>query len=108
MELWNVTYDAKKGVHKHSVPPGFGHALLVPLVTDVFQSLRVSASLRDDSGRFWRLHAGPSLSAYEVEHGKDRERYVYNDRCLAQARRSKKPVRVLIGTVAGDLHDIAR
>lgn len=91
--LWDVSYDTRAGLHVHRVARGLGHALLAPIVADIFAILGVSAFIHEPSGRWWRLHDEPNLSAFEVEHGREGERNTYNARCLRRAFRTKRIVR---------------
>jgi AraC-like DNA-binding protein len=96
--LWDVSYDTRAGLHVHRIAKGLGHALLAPIVADIFTILRVSAYVQEPSGRWWRLHDEPNLGAFEVEHGREGERSQYNGRCLERAYRTKK---ILLGERGG-------
>src|SRR5204862_4027840 len=90
VNAWRVKASGKSGAHVHQIAGGAGHALLVPVVGFAFEALRISASLWD--GRlWWPIHSEASLTTFEIEHGKDTERYAYNDRMLAGVQRRKKP-----------------
>jgi AraC-like DNA-binding protein len=68
------------------------HAVLVPAVAHAFETLRISAALRDEV-QWHAIHSPPQpLHAMELEHGKERERQAYNNRCSEKARRQKKTV----------------
>ena len=83
MHDWRVRSDDKTGRFTHSVPAGFGHALLSPVVAFTFRLLRVSASVWD--GSLWfGLHNEPNVTWFELEHGVEAKRYAYNDRCFRQ------------------------
>ncbi|HEV8247496.1 MAG TPA: hypothetical protein VGP93_17085, partial [Polyangiaceae bacterium] len=89
MELWNVRLGAKSTELVHDLAPGFGHALLSPLFTYVFRTLRVGAAVWEHADIWFTLHDGANLALFEQEHGKDVERNAYNARCFAEARRKK-------------------
>ncbi|HEV8246559.1 MAG TPA: hypothetical protein VGP93_12360, partial [Polyangiaceae bacterium] len=92
MPRWRISYDSKTAVHRHRVAPGFGHALLVPIVSEAFKMLRVSATIAH--GKFWfAIHGTPSLLPFELAHGAELERDRYNLRCFAEVRRTKRLVR---------------
>jgi AraC-like DNA-binding protein len=92
VHVWNVTSDPKSGGYTHTVTGGSGHALLVPVVSAVFQALGVSAALFD--GTFWwSLHDEPNLIPIEVEHGVESQRWAYNGRMFAKVRAREKAVR---------------
>jgi AraC-like DNA-binding protein len=90
---WQTRYDPKtRGLH-HRVAPGFGHALLAPVVTRIFRVLRISAAVHEHGDNWVLLHSEPSLQEFEIEHGVDQGRYAYNERCLALARQRKRTIR---------------
>jgi AraC-like DNA-binding protein len=93
VRLWQVTYNPKTRGHTHATKPGFGHTLLGPAVTYVFRQLGVSASLLIDRTEWVPIHLVSSITTFEIEHGKDRERYAYNERHFARAHREKKAIR---------------
>ncbi len=73
------------------------HAFLAVNVATAFEVLRVGAVIWD--GKDWALvHAEPSLVSFELEHGLEFERFKYNTRSVARARRERKP---LLGEHAG-------
>jgi AraC-like DNA-binding protein len=80
--------------------------LLAMAHADIFQSMRVSASIvsfdpawRVTDDPQWRvLHIEPSVVAFELEHGVEMARYRYNGTCIRKARRSRAPV---LGTLGG-------
>jgi AraC-like DNA-binding protein len=74
---------------------------MVPIVTSVFQALRVSASLYDGRN-WWSIHSAPSFVPFEVEHGVEEERWKYNERSFAGVRSRKAS---LLGEHAGH-HDL--
>ncbi|HEV8244524.1 MAG TPA: AraC family transcriptional regulator, partial [Polyangiaceae bacterium] len=91
MELWRVSHSPGRG-HTHTMPAGFGHPLLAPVVASYFEELRVSAALSD--GNFWwRIHSEASVSAFELEHGAETERQKYNRRMFARAIKQRKVLR---------------
>jgi AraC-like DNA-binding protein len=90
---WRLTRNQKTELEHHSVDRGFGHAILAPIVASVFQSLRVSAALWEHGLEWKGLHSEPSMVAFEMAHGRDAERYAYNQRCFERVLRQKKTVR---------------
>jgi len=69
-------------------PPTPSHAFFVPGVVQLFEELDIGVSLlhADD----WvAIHQPrePSLVSFELEHGAETERFAYNWRCIALARR---------------------
>jgi AraC-like DNA-binding protein len=65
--------------------------VLAPNLAYMFQVLRLAATVigKDD----WRVvHAEDNLIHFEIEHGRDAERYRYNERCLARVRREGRAV----------------
>lgn len=70
--------------------PGFGHALLAPLVVNAFEGIGVSVTLWD--GREWLpIHEQPlDVTRFEFKHKLGAERASYNERCLAEVRRTGK------------------
>jgi AraC-like DNA-binding protein len=75
-------------------------SLLSHAHADIFQVLRVSAAIYSaepgwlitDSPQWRALHTEPDVIPFEVQHGIEAERYSYNARCMAQARRQRKAV----------------
>ncbi|HEV8245979.1 MAG TPA: hypothetical protein VGP93_09435, partial [Polyangiaceae bacterium] len=70
------------------------HALLAPTVLNSFEVLDVAITLWEP-GRWRELHERPDphdLLAFEMLHGVEAERVAYNNRCLGEARRLKRPV----------------
>jgi AraC-like DNA-binding protein len=90
---WHIAYAPKIRGLTHRVTPGFGHSLLSPLAASIFQTLRVSAAVYEHGEEWVNLHGGPSLTAFEFEHGKDLARARYNDRCLTKAQKLRRTVR---------------
>jgi AraC-like DNA-binding protein len=90
---WRLTRDQKTELEHHSVDRGFGHAILAPIVASVFQSLRVSAALWEHGIEWKGLHSEPNVVAFELAHGKDAERYAYNQRSFERVLRHKRTVR---------------
>jgi AraC-like DNA-binding protein len=91
VHLWSVT--ANRDDVRHTVAPGFGHSLLAPLQTYVFERLGVAAAVWQSGPHWFPIHAQPNVSAFEAEHGKDGERGAYNGRCFAAVLREKKILR---------------
>ncbi|HEV8247167.1 MAG TPA: AraC family transcriptional regulator [Polyangiaceae bacterium] len=90
MRFWDVRKDPKTEAIRHTLSPGFGHALLAPLVSNIFDTLEVSASLCHTGGEWFPLHVQPSVLAFESAHLKDHERVVRNERCVTEVLRTGK------------------
>jgi AraC-like DNA-binding protein len=97
VDLWRATFDRKLDRVVHTVSPGFGHAVLGPVVANVFQVLRVSASLWEHGQEWFSIHVEPSVTTFELQHGMESERYSYNERNFARARKLGKPVHAEYG-----------
>jgi AraC-like DNA-binding protein len=93
VDLWRATYDRKLDRVVHATSPGFGHTILGPVVANVFQVLRVSASLCEHGKEWFSIHVEPSVTGFELQHGMESERYAYNGLRIAQALRQGKLVR---------------
>jgi AraC-like DNA-binding protein len=93
VNLWHVAYNPRIRGLTHRATAGFGHSLLAPLASSVFETLRISASVFEHGEEWVLLHGERSVLAFEYEHGKDHARAVYNGRCLERVVRTKKPVR---------------
>jgi AraC-like DNA-binding protein len=90
---WLIRSDPKRGSYTYATSPGFGHALLSQIVTDVFRTLDIAASVTC-GGYFWTVNRGPvGLLSLEVEHGAQASRYAYNTRCMARAAKTRRAVR---------------
>jgi AraC-like DNA-binding protein len=61
-------------------------------MSTVFPMLKIGATLRDETG-WYAVHV-PEISTigFEFAHGLAPERYVYNDRSVARARRERRPL----------------
>src|SRR5450432_646354 len=89
---------------RRSPPPPFRlpiqprpHALLTPLAVAAFAEVRLTVALYDARG--WHaMNIAPSLIPFERQHGVERGRYEYNDRCMTEVVRTR---RTLLGTYAG-------
>jgi AraC-like DNA-binding protein len=68
------------------------HAMLAPGLANIFQVMRVGATVWDWT-TWYPIHVDRSLLTFEVEHGVEHERDKYNQRCMNEARRRQKPVR---------------
>jgi AraC-like DNA-binding protein len=88
--FWHVKSDHAVAGFTHAVPPGFGHALLAPIISRVFRALRVGASLRHLKNWWFSLHDEPNVIAFEVEHSRSVERGRYNARQIAKAQRTRR------------------
>jgi len=91
--LWRIRENATNRGHFHEVAAGFGHALLAPLAAFAFKDLRVSASVWEHGTQWKPIYSAPSLSRFELEHGVDFKRHLYNMRAFASVRRKRRPVR---------------
>jgi two-component system, response regulator YesN len=67
------------------------HALFAPLAARVFADLDIGAAVwRPDR---WRdIHMRQNLLDFETEHGIETERFAYNQRCLARAKKQRATV----------------
>jgi AraC-like DNA-binding protein len=68
------------------------HAMLAPGLANIFEVMRVGATVWDWNV-WYPIHVELGLITFELEHGVEHERDKYNQRCMNQARRSRKPVR---------------
>jgi AraC-like DNA-binding protein len=67
------------------------HALFTPLASRVFADLDIGAAVWQPDR--WRdIHSRQSLLDFEAEHGVETERFAYNQRCLARARKRRTTV----------------
>jgi AraC-like DNA-binding protein len=98
MHGWQTGHDDKTGGNRHKVSPGFGHALLSPMLAQVFEALHVSASVWEHGMDWMLLHAEPNISSFEYAHGLGAERTAHNGRNLDEAMRRKRAV---VGRHAG-------
>jgi AraC-like DNA-binding protein len=90
---WRLTRDPKTDLERHAVARGFGHALLAPIVSSVFQSLRVSAALWEHGLEWKGIHLEASVVSFELAHGKGKDRYAYNQQQFDLVLRHKKTAR---------------
>jgi AraC-like DNA-binding protein len=72
---------------------------LLASVAGIFQTLRVSAAIREgahprvwDGTGWYGLHAEPNIAELELQHGVELERAKYNVRSLQKARLTARPV----------------
>jgi AraC-like DNA-binding protein len=64
--------------------PGL-HALLTPAVAHAFETLRIAAAIRARD-EWYAIHTPlPLITWFELSHGKETERDLYNGRCLDRA-----------------------
>jgi hypothetical protein len=98
MHGWHAQRDGRTDRIVHRTRPGFGHALLSPIVTHIFRNLRVSASLWEHGNEWFTLHTEPNVSSFEYRHDVGARRFAYNGRLSAHALRRKEAV---LGTHAG-------
>jgi len=85
VESWRVSSDNKSGAYTHALVAGGGHALFVPIVSSVFRSLRVYASISDGT-YWWPIHSEPDVVQFEIAHGVETKRWAYNARNFARVR----------------------
>jgi hypothetical protein len=91
VHLWKAFSQPQTGGFTHQIRGGIGHPWLVPIVSSVFEALRVSASLCD--GEFWySIHSEPDLIRFEKQHVVESQRWAYNARKFAEVRRRKRTV----------------
>jgi AraC-like DNA-binding protein len=95
---WHAQRDGRTDRIVHRTRPGFGHALLSPIVTHIFRSLRVSASLWEHGNEWFTLHTEPNVSSFEYRYEVGEQRFAYNGRLWTDVLRRKKAV---LGTHAG-------
>jgi AraC-like DNA-binding protein len=93
MHSWRTQYDRKVERSLHTTPPGVGHALLSVIVANIFQTLRISATIWEHGADWFPVHAEPSPGAFESEHGREGDRNAYNGRMFAEVQRTKKITR---------------
>src|SRR6185503_13860735 len=93
VELWKVAHDRKAGGFLHTLPRGFGHALMAQTIAPVFKELRVSAAVWDGDESWWPIHLEPNIGGFEVEHGVIEDRHVHNERSLATLRERGRAVK---------------
>ena len=93
VHYWRVKFDQKVGVKQHHTTSWAGHSLLAPVVTGVFQTLGVAASLWEQDHEWLALYAEPGVTQFEAEHGIESQRGRYNARNRALALKTRKPVR---------------
>ncbi|HEV8247567.1 MAG TPA: helix-turn-helix domain-containing protein [Polyangiaceae bacterium] len=93
VHIWNTHWQRGAETLTHTLAPGFGHALLAPLVAHTFQLLRISAAVWEHGSTWFPIYTEPSVVSFEPEHAVEEERYAYNERHLAQVLRGKRSVR---------------
>jgi AraC-like DNA-binding protein len=94
--MWRLEHDRETGAHVHQLPSGFGHALVVPMAIEAFRRLGIAAYIHDQADHWFRLNSEPSVARHEIEHSR-LERFSYNRRFLAAARRERKLIRAELG-----------
>jgi AraC-like DNA-binding protein len=72
-------------------------AVLAQIVSGVFQELGLSAALTDGA-TWYAIHAETNAIRFEINHGVERSRWLYNERSMAEVRRTRRP---LLGRYAG-------
>jgi AraC-like DNA-binding protein len=89
---WSVRYDWKAGAYRHTTSQRFGHALLAPLVTNVFGVLGIPITLNRDN-EWLPIHSvTPNIIRFETEHGLSHERDAYNARQLSRAQGERRAI----------------
>ena len=73
------------------------HSLLAPLVANVFDTLGVGVTLLD-AHDWHRIHDVPHVLTFEAEEGVEAHRVAYNDRCMKELMKKRRPV---LGQYAG-------
>src|SRR5262245_15714534 len=66
--------------------------LLIPVLSRIFEELAVGASLWHAERWPELIHDQPSVAQFEQQFGVAAKRYAYNDRCLAEGRRTLETV----------------
>jgi AraC-like DNA-binding protein len=85
---FRLSRDPLTAAHVYDLVPGFGHALVVPSVTFIFEVLRVSAALWEHDVEWLPIHNVSDLIAFEIEHGIETERSAYNARLFKEVIRT--------------------
>ncbi|HEV8247964.1 MAG TPA: helix-turn-helix domain-containing protein [Polyangiaceae bacterium] len=93
MQRWQLAGDPKTDGVLHRVTPGFGHALLAPMVAHNFETLQVSAAVWEHGVYWMPIHTQATAHAFEQEQGKEQERFRYNERMFARVLREKRQLR---------------
>ncbi|HEV8245324.1 MAG TPA: hypothetical protein VGP93_06135, partial [Polyangiaceae bacterium] len=82
------------------LPDYFG--LASPLVANIFTELRIGVALWHPPFDWNVVHKEKDVIALEIEHGQERQRWAYNERCFMEVQRTRAMVR---GEHAG-FHDL--
>jgi AraC-like DNA-binding protein len=88
--LWEAEFDQKVRAFRHRIAPGFGHALLAPAQSYIFEALGLSAAIWLAGDDWFPLHTAPSVTEFEVGHDTDGSRNAYNSRMFAEVRRRRE------------------
>jgi AraC-like DNA-binding protein len=91
VRLWHSSFDVESGGHTHTTAEGFGHALLVPSIANVFRVLGISASIWDGE-HWWPIYSHPSVVRFELEHSAETERAAHNSRSSTRALETRQLV----------------
>src|SRR5450432_1054686 len=89
MAIWTAEGDLETDGYQHRFRGGLGHALFSSIASAIFAELGVSASLTAE-GKWWSIHAQPSLTHFELAYHHDAARWAYNDRMLSETRRTRR------------------
>jgi AraC-like DNA-binding protein len=89
-----------RAVKRTQARSGDRNGLLAVAHIDIFQAMRVSASIVSfdpawkitDTPQWRVLHVEPSVVPFELEHGVEAARYRYNGTCAKKASRTRKTV----------------
>jgi AraC-like DNA-binding protein len=93
LSFWRAVEHPKHEAREHSVSRGFGHALFAPLRSNLFEHLRVAATVWKHTHLWFPIHDEPSVTKFEGAFGKGSDRDAYNHHHFAEARRRGRPVR---------------
>jgi AraC-like DNA-binding protein len=73
------------------------HSLLSPLLVHIFDQLRVAVTMLDVHD--WHpIHDVEGMPAFELDRGVEAKRVAYNERCLKEVKKKRRPV---LGRYAG-------
>jgi AraC-like DNA-binding protein len=93
VDVWHAERKRESDAFTHTVAPGFGHALLAPVVAHIFRELHVSGAVWEHGSTWFPIYTEPSIASFEPEHAVGEERYAYNDRHLEDVLRRKTAIR---------------
>jgi AraC-like DNA-binding protein len=84
VHLWTVDRDPKTGYLEHRVTSDRMRSVLAPIPAYGYRALRVSASIWEHDADWFPIHVERDVVSFELEHGRNEERYAYNTRMLAE------------------------